>query len=652
MTSLFLPDGAGGFTRESTTRAPLDPVPLKTFFDRVVIINLNRRQDRKELLARCLRLCKWPFREPEWFEAFDGAVINPPPHYCHPPRGAWGCLLSHAAVIERALADGVNSLFILEDDAFFEPTPAAKEKIKVGSARNTSPPMSLLDRFRQIVSWYGDAVLESDFGIGAAKFLANMPADWEVIMFGGSFQRCAVLPVAPGVVRPALPADGPDKSMVVFVDALTGVECSVPPLPGLLSGGVVGMHAYALRPRAMEALLNLWREPYFNNHIDLGAAPMLAKRFRVYCPDPMLVAGKTRRCAHGIHGLGHQPSWNDGKSLRSKHYSLQVVRKEGRRMTEFYDDLADGWCPTDHCFPGIFANDAPPQPLIKCPFLNGMGRPPEIWGAMDGFTPHKVTSWVHHDAWCVIMPDGAHVIHYGPKMQAHIDQTEIDNARIGPDLPRTLSLCVCSIATRKHFLENLLRIITPQLTNRVELLMNVDNGQISIGEKRQRILERATGDYVACIDDDDEVAPDYVSEILAALDRNPRCHCVGFRRRTSQNGKYQTELALSTRYSGCVGQDGIGISHLCPIRRDLALRAGFPSLNWGEDIQFAAKATPFLLVEEFIDKPLYHYLWRDRITHRPGEVVNRKPGERSLGDMWGSDNGRLCVVPGNVTTTI
>jgi hypothetical protein len=51
------------------------------------------------------------------------------------------------------------------------------------------------------------------------------------------------------------------------------------------------------------------------------------------------------------------------------------------------------------------------------------------------------------------------------------------------------------------------------------------------------------------------------------------------------------------------------------------------------------RAFPYLLVEEFIDKPLYRYFLRDRNpTYRPGEVVNQIAAR-----MIESDNGRLCV---------
>jgi len=86
-------------------------------FDRVVVISLARRHDR--LAGFMARLPSgWPLGGPVHFPAIDGQEDRPPAWWKTTP-GAWGCYRSHRAVIEAALAEGTESLLILEDDVTF-----------------------------------------------------------------------------------------------------------------------------------------------------------------------------------------------------------------------------------------------------------------------------------------------------------------------------------------------------------------------------------------------------------------------------------------------------------------------------------------------------------------------------------------------------
>ena len=47
------------------------------------------------------------------------------------------------------------------------------------------------------------------------------------------------------------------------------------------------------------------------------------------------------------------------------------------------------------------------------------------------------------------------------------------------------------------------------------------DGGPSIGQKRQALLEKAKGDYVCFLDDDESIAPNYVEELLRLCYENP-----------------------------------------------------------------------------------------------------------------------------------
>jgi hypothetical protein len=131
--------------------------PLSDTFDRVVVINLARRPER---LARFRQnFSDWPFKTPERFEAIDGSSMPTPPQWQR-GAGAWGCMLSHRAVLQSAIDDSISSLIVLEDDAV--PVPGFAEM--------------------------------------AGDFLARVPADWDCLMLGAEHLQ-PPKPISPGIVR-------------------------------------------------------------------------------------------------------------------------------------------------------------------------------------------------------------------------------------------------------------------------------------------------------------------------------------------------------------------------------------------------------------------------------------------------------------------
>ena len=87
-------------------------------FDHCFFLNLDRRPDRWQ--AFCERLPHdWPFPTPTRFSGVDGRCCTVPESWQATP-GAYGCMLSHRMILERA-ADNDESVLILEDDAVFRP---------------------------------------------------------------------------------------------------------------------------------------------------------------------------------------------------------------------------------------------------------------------------------------------------------------------------------------------------------------------------------------------------------------------------------------------------------------------------------------------------------------------------------------------------
>jgi glycosyltransferase involved in cell wall biosynthesis len=194
-----------------------------------------------------------------------------------------------------------------------------------------------------------------------------------------------------------------------------------------------------------------------------------------------------------------------------------------------------------------------------------------------------------------------------------------------------LSILVCSVLTRRRLLNRLLDALGPQLTDETELRVDLDNARAAIGEKRNRLLDGSSGQFLCFFDDDDLPAPDYVARLTAAIRSNPAVDCIGFRVRRFE-GKKLAGIATHTINNGWQWTErplGDGWeylrspNHLTPIRRDIAQAVRFKPVNIGEDRDYAHRLMlgGHLKTETFIDAPLYDYLLRDH-PERTGEIVH------------------------------
>lgn len=178
-------------------------------------------------------------------------------------------------------------------------------------------------------------------------------------------------------------------------------------------------------------------------------------------------------------------------------------------------------------------------------------------------------------------------------------------------------ILIPTLGERRALFDRLMGVLMPQVDaagGRVRVVGWFNNGEPTLADIRQRmILDPSRARYVSFVDDDDLVSPDYVPEILAALDLSP--DYVGFQVQCYSDGNpvavayhdldHGRWVNLSDRYLR-------DISHLNPIRTTLARRADFrrSRRGSGEDRVWAEQIRRGRVLRDQVVIPriMYHYL--------------------------------------------
>lgn len=213
-----------------------------------------------------------------------------------------------------------------------------------------------------------------------------------------------------------------------------------------------------------------------------------------------------------------------------------------------------------------------------------------------------------------------------------------------------LSILICSITERSKQLAELMHLFSKEvgemavmegkkendliayrykpeseIFNDVEFIVAIDNKKISIGDKRQELLNLAAKDWIVFFDDDDIPSPNYVNLILNAIYESSTADCIGIRGTMTTNG--ENPKTWCHRFGLPIKGDGITpasneydylrpIIHFNPVRREKALQAGFRNMSFGEDMDYAKRLNPLLEEEIFINENLFHYNYSNKIDHK------------------------------------
>jgi hypothetical protein len=158
-------------------------------------------------------------------------------------------------------------------------------------------------------------------------------------------------------------------------------------------------------------------------------------------------------------------------------------------------------------------------------------------------------------------------------------------------------------------LPSLLEKLNDQIGDRdVEVLALYDNKKSTVGAKRNALMSIANGTYLCFVDDDDDIADEYITEILGAIENNVDVDCVVFDElqivdtQEPEHWKYQIKFK---DYDGKYHYGRPAHTHVWLSSKTKNCK--FPSQNFEEDSVWIDTMVHRITNLVSIDKILYYY---------------------------------------------
>lgn len=175
---------------------------------------------------------------------------------------------------------------------------------------------------------------------------------------------------------------------------------------------------------------------------------------------------------------------------------------------------------------------------------------------------------------------------------------------------------------------------------RYEIRIDFDAKESSIGIKRQRLLQAATGKYLAFIDDDDDITDVYIEDLWATIQGS-----YPVMRLRGQIQQYTFTHSIGNKLTDSMAHYDVFIrppNHLNPMMSDVAKLIPFRDAVRGEDLDWAIRLarTGFLTREYQSDQSRIHYIYNTRDPVNPQSLVfQRQTSYETMLRMVWTPNG-------------
>jgi len=180
-----------------------------------------------------------------------------------------------------------------------------------------------------------------------------------------------------------------------------------------------------------------------------------------------------------------------------------------------------------------------------------------------------------------------------------------------------LSILIATMPTRLKCFSELISDLNSQI-KKCNAIFNIEiitdeSMDYNVGIKRNKLLNLANGKYIVYADDDDFISPNYISLILQAIKSD--ADCIGINGTITTDGKNKKQWFISKEYGKWFEKNNIYYrtpNHISPVKRELALKAGFPNISFAEDAEYSKRLLPLLKTETIIKETIYHYAYISR----------------------------------------
>jgi glycosyltransferase involved in cell wall biosynthesis len=182
-----------------------------------------------------------------------------------------------------------------------------------------------------------------------------------------------------------------------------------------------------------------------------------------------------------------------------------------------------------------------------------------------------------------------------------------------------LTVLIPTLVEREVLFDRLISSLGSQCErHNVQIVQFKDDRELSIGAKRNILVNNLTTEYGVFIDDDDVVSETYIEDVMEALESRP--DCVTFKGYMMPDKAPQEEFFFrlgSEYYQEKIKGRNVYYrppGHLCPMRSSIMKAFTYPDINHGEDstVCLEMHKSGIIQSEVFINKHLYYYIYRSK----------------------------------------
>lgn len=182
-----------------------------------------------------------------------------------------------------------------------------------------------------------------------------------------------------------------------------------------------------------------------------------------------------------------------------------------------------------------------------------------------------------------------------------------------------ISILIPTMKSRERLFRQVLTEIQKQAAEcpeiKTEILWESDNGELTLGQKRNVLMDKCSGKYHCFIDDDDVLAPDYLKTFVPMITSGVDYDCASFVGAHYERGRFNKLFHHSLDYTEWTEFPDRYIRTVSPmnlIKTSIVRQVRYMDIRNTEDHEFSKRllASRLLKTEFKINPihPIYHYV--------------------------------------------